>query len=116
MNEVGDIVRLALSGALIGAGVVALIVSAAGLLRFPDFYTRLHANAAGDLLGAAAILAGLALAAWDWQTALRLVVLGALWAALAPAAAHMLASAAHGAGLAPLSGAYTAPRPGERAP
>jgi multicomponent Na+:H+ antiporter subunit G len=32
-----------------------------GLLRFPDFYTRMHATGKGDTLGAFLTLAGLAL-------------------------------------------------------
>lgn len=111
-----DLVRLACAGVLMAAGLVAILLGVLGMLRFPDFYTRLHANAVTDALGAGLILAGLALAAWEWQIALKLALLASLYAALTPAMSHVLASAAHGAGLAPLSGAYRAPRPGaERA-
>ena len=96
-----DVLRLALAGALVLAGGGTVLVSAIGLLRLPDFYTRLHAAALGNALGAPLLLGGLAVAAWDGRIALKLLLLGVLIATVAPAASHILASAAHGSGLAP---------------
>ncbi len=42
-------------------GVFFFTTATIGLLRFPDFYTRMHATGKGDTLGALLILAGLAL-------------------------------------------------------
>lgn len=50
-----------LSGILIVAGMFFFTTSTIGLLRFPDFYTRMHATGKGDTLGAFLTLAGLAL-------------------------------------------------------
>lgn len=99
-----SVAALVLGGALCAAGVLVVLAAALGLLRFPDFYTRLHAAALMAALGAPLTLAGLAIAAWDWRVALKLGVLGVLMAVLGPAIAHILASAAHGAGLAPIAG------------
>lgn len=46
---------------LIGAGIFFFTTSTIGLLRFPDFYTRMHATGKGDTLGAFLTLLGLAL-------------------------------------------------------
>jgi multicomponent Na+:H+ antiporter subunit G len=43
------------------AGVFFFTTSTIGLLRFPDFYTRMHATGKGDTLGAFLTLTGLAL-------------------------------------------------------
>jgi len=43
------------------AGIFFFTTSTIGLLRFPDFYTRMHATGKGDTLGAFLTLTGLAL-------------------------------------------------------
>jgi multicomponent Na+:H+ antiporter subunit G len=96
--------REGLSLALIGLGLVFVFASAVGLLRFADFYTRIHAAKLAGVLGAPVVIVGLAALAFDVRLLLKLAVLAALIALLAPLAAHMLASAAHGAGLTPMSG------------
>ncbi len=42
-------------------GIFFFTTATIGLLRFPDFYTRMHAIGKGDTLGAFLILTGLAL-------------------------------------------------------
>ncbi|HRP10716.1 MAG TPA: monovalent cation/H(+) antiporter subunit G [Terricaulis sp.] len=101
-------------GALIAAGLACMIGGAIGVLRFPDFYTRLHGARAADGVGAALFLAGLAIVSGDGAVALRLALLAVLVIALAPLMAHLSANAAHVGGLAPLAGPYKAPRPGVR--
>lgn len=108
-----EVVRLALGGLFVVAGLVFLLGGALGLLRFPDFYTRLHAVRVSDAVGATVLLIGLAIVA-DGAIAVRLVLLAALTAALGPTLSHLMANAAHAAGLAPLSGRYVAPRPGAK--
>lgn len=46
---------------LLGAGVFLFVVGVIGILRFPDFYTRLHAAGKCDTLGAILILLAIAL-------------------------------------------------------
>lgn len=46
---------------LIIAGVFFFTTATIGLLRFPDFYTRMHATGKGDSLGSLLTLAGLAI-------------------------------------------------------
>jgi len=48
------------AAALMIAGLVFFIGTAMGLLRFPDFYTRMHAAGKGDTLSTILILLGAA--------------------------------------------------------
>ncbi|MEJ2577153.1 MAG: monovalent cation/H(+) antiporter subunit G [Gammaproteobacteria bacterium] len=91
----------ALSWALLLGGAFLGISGALGILRFPDFYSRLHAAGVTDTLCAALILTGLMLQAGLSLISVKLVfVLGFLWYT-SPVASHALASAALHAGLAP---------------
>jgi multicomponent Na+:H+ antiporter subunit G len=49
------------SGALICGGLVFFLGAAVGLVRFPDFYTRMHSAGKGDTLSTIMILLGIAL-------------------------------------------------------
>jgi len=44
---------------LLAAGIFFMFVGTIGLLRFPDFYTRLHATGKCDTLGGGLIMIGL---------------------------------------------------------
>jgi multicomponent Na+:H+ antiporter subunit G len=104
--------RMAVGGLFVGLGVLALLTTAVGLLRFPDFFARMHAVQAGDGVGGGLILFGLAIVAFDGQMALRLGLLGVVIAGLSAAGINALATAAHAGGLDPVIGRYRAPRPG----
>jgi multicomponent Na+:H+ antiporter subunit G len=106
------VLRLALSGLVVAAGLLLVAGGALGLLRFPDLYTRLHAANVADVVGTVVVIAGLAIVAPDWGVALRLILLAALTISLGPTLTQLVANAAHAAGLAPIAGRYAAPRPG----
>ncbi|HEY9531031.1 MAG TPA: monovalent cation/H(+) antiporter subunit G, partial [Burkholderiales bacterium] len=56
----------AASWILLAAGGFFCIVGGIGVLRMPDFYTRLHAAGVNDTLGAGLLLLGLILqAGWS---------------------------------------------------
>lgn len=114
MDAALDILRAGLGSIIAVAGVVFIVGGALGILRFPDFYTRLHAARVSDSVGAVLVCLGLALMANDIAVALRLVLLAVLIGAIGPVIAQLIANAAHVGGLAPLSGRYTAPRPGAK--
>lgn len=68
-----------------------------GLLRFPDFFTRMHATGVTDTLCAALILVGLMLQAGWGVVLVKLFVTLALLLLTSPTATHALAKAAlHG--------------------
>ena len=98
MNAAIDIA----SWALLLAGGFFCVVGGIGLLRMPDFYTRLHAASVTETLGAGFILAGLMLQAGWTLIAAKLAIIGLLIFFSSPAAAHALASAALERGVQPL--------------
>lgn len=105
MSEALDV----LSWTLLAAGGFFCVVGGIGLLRMPDFYTRLHAASVTDTLGAGLILLGLILQAGFTLVAAKLVVIGLLIFFTSPAAAHAIARAARGRGLEPLLAGKEAP-------
>ena len=86
-----------LSAVLLLVGTLFTLIGGTGLLRLPDFFTRLHGASVTDTLGAGAILLGLALAA-VWSLLMgKILALLLIMALLSPSAAHALARAAiHG--------------------
>jgi multicomponent Na+:H+ antiporter subunit G len=91
-------------------GGLFCIVGAIGLLRMPDFYTRMHAASVIETLGAGLILLGLMLQAGLTLVAVKLLMVGVLIFFASPTATHALARAAMARGLKPLlSDAENAP-------
>ena len=91
-----------LSWALLVGGGFFCIVGAIGMLRMPDFYTRMHAASLIDTLGAGLMLAGLVLQAGLTLVAAKLAMVGLLILFASPTATHALARAAMSRGLEPL--------------
>lgn len=74
-----------------------------GILRFPDFYTRMHAVGVTDTLAAAMILIGLMLQNPDGLVMLKLLLILLMTIFISPVASHALAKAAFKNDLVPLS-------------
>ena len=62
------------SGLSLGVGALLLISGSVGLLRFPDFYTRMHAAGVTDTLAAGLTIFGLMLLA-GWNIVLIKLIL-----------------------------------------
>ena len=84
------------------SGGIFCIVGAIGLLRMPDFYTRMHAASVIETLGAGLILLGLMLQAGFTLVTVKLLMIGVLILFVSPTATHALARAAMVRGLKPL--------------
>ena len=95
-------VLAASSWALLVVGGFFCIVGGVGMLRMPDFYTRMHAASVTETLGAGFMLAGLLLQAGLTLVGAKLVMIGLLILFVSPTATHALARAALARGLAPL--------------
>ena len=91
-----------LSWALLVAGGGFCIVGAIGLVRMPDFYTRMHAASVIDTLGAGLILIGLMIQGGFTLISAKLAVILLLLLLTSPIASHALARAALHRGLKPL--------------
>jgi multicomponent Na+:H+ antiporter subunit G len=96
-----DLVRDIASWILLGGGALLGLVSGLGMLRLPDFYTRLHAASLSDTGAAALIAAGLALHAPSALVAVKLLLILAFLFFTSPAATHAVARAAWGDNLKP---------------
>jgi multicomponent Na+:H+ antiporter subunit G len=92
------------SWVLILAGGGFCLIGAVGILRMPDFYTRVHAASVTDVVGSFAVLLGLALQAGLSLAAVKLAIIAALIFFTSPAATHALVKAALGRGVEPLGG------------
>ena len=89
----------AISWVCLVAGGIFCIIGAVGLLRMPNFYTRMHAASVIETLGAGLILAGLMLQAGLTLVAVKLLMIGLLIFFTSPTATHALARAAMARGL-----------------
>jgi multicomponent Na+:H+ antiporter subunit G len=91
----------ALSLILLLGGVFLGISGAIGVIRFPDFFTRLHAAGVTDTLSAGLILSALMLQGGPTLISVKLLfVLLLLWYT-SPVASHAVALAAMHSGLRP---------------
>jgi multicomponent Na+:H+ antiporter subunit G len=83
-----------MSGVLVVVGTVIALSGGVGLLRLPDFYTRVHAVSLTDAAGVGLIVLGLLLRAPDWGVAVRLLLILVFLVLTSPTATHALAQAA----------------------
>ncbi|MBI1265047.1 MAG: cation:proton antiporter [Alphaproteobacteria bacterium] len=85
---------------LTGAGLV--LAGAIGVIRLPDFYTRLHAAGVTDTLGAELIIVGLIIQSGFTLVSVKLILLGLIVFLTSPTSTHAVANAAYRSGLKPL--------------
>ena len=84
------------------AGGAFCVIGAIGLVRMPDFYTRVHAASVTDTGGAGLLLLGMTLQAGFTLIAVKLLMIGLLLLFANPTATHALVKAALARGLQPL--------------
>lgn len=92
------------SGALLLVGGGFCVIGGIGLLRMPDFYTRMHAASVTETLGVGFILLGLMLEAGFTLVSVKLLMIGLLVFFVSPTASHALAKAAMLRGVKPVLG------------
>jgi multicomponent Na+:H+ antiporter subunit G len=92
---------------LLWSGVFFMGVTAIGLIRLPDFYSRAHAVSKTETLGLGLVLLGLVLHAGIGQVGAKLVLTLLLASVVNPVAAHLLTRAAVRCGVP----VWTHPRP-----
>lgn len=98
MSVVADV----LSWICLVAGGFFCLVGAVGMLRMPDFYTRMHAASVIETLGVGFLLAGMVIQAGLTLVTVKLVVIGLLVLFASPTASHALARAALARGVEPI--------------
>ena len=97
-----DLVLDLLSWVCLLAGAAFLLIGAIGVLRFPDFYTRLHAVSVCDTLGAGLVLVGLMLQGGLSLVTVKLLLMFCFMMFTGPTAVLALAEAALQGKLKPL--------------
>ena len=90
-----------LSGISLLAGSFFCVVGGTGLLRMPDFFTRMHAASETETLGAGLILFGLTLQAGFTLVTVKLLMIGLMIFFASPTASHAIARAALLSGIKP---------------
>ncbi len=106
-----DLVRDVLSWALFLIGGAAVVVGALGIVRFPDFYTRLHGVGVTDTAGAELMIFAMMLQAFSpeyesegWLIFAKLVFIAIFLGFTSPVATHAVAHAAWMTGFRPMEG------------
>ena len=92
------------SWALLVSGGAFCVVGGIGLLRMPDFYTRVHAASVTETLGVGLILAGLMFQSGFTLVTLKLAIIGLLVVFTSPVATNALTKAGMTRGIEPLLG------------
>ena len=98
--SIDESLRHLVAGGLVAVAIVFLVGGALGALRFADVYERIHALRAAAF-GGPLLLAGLAVEAWDWRIGVKLALIAAALALTGPSLGHLIAHAAHRAGIEP---------------
>ena len=89
-----DILMQVSSGFFLLIGSFLCLTGGLGILRFPDFYTRMHAVGVTDTLATAMILIGLILHNPDVLVDVKLMIILLMTIFISPTASHALANAA----------------------
>jgi multicomponent Na+:H+ antiporter subunit G len=90
-----------LSIILVSAGTFFYLTGTIGFLRFPDFYTRMHATGKSDTLGTLLSLAGLTLYTGFSLTSVKIIFIAVFVFLTSPTATHALLRAAFDSEVSP---------------
>lgn len=76
-------------------GSVFMLISALGIVRLPDLYTRMHAATKASSLGIMLILASLCIYFFTWVLLMKAILSVVFIFATVPVASHLLAGTGH---------------------
>ncbi len=93
--------RTIISAVLIAGGCFFILVASIGIVRFPDFYSRMHPAGKTDSLGQMLTLGGLIVYEGLTMVSLKIFIIICFMLIANPTATHALANAAHTIGLKP---------------
>ncbi|MGD1935380.1 MAG: monovalent cation/H(+) antiporter subunit G [Candidatus Phaeomarinobacter sp.] len=98
------------TGVLLAGGSFFLLVGSIGVLRLPDFYSRMHAAGVTDTLGAELILLAMILQTGFSLITVKLLAIGFFMFLTSPTSTHAVANAAWTSGMRPLLGRTLSPQ------
>ncbi|MFC1669500.1 monovalent cation/H(+) antiporter subunit G [Spirochaetota bacterium] len=96
-----DLVLNILSIIFLAGGLFFFLTATIGLLRLPDFFTRLHATGKGDTLAVFLSLLGFSFYLGFTLTSLKIIVIAIFMALAQPTATHAISRAGFRSGLKP---------------
>lgn len=99
-----DMAVLLLSWLFIVSGGIFVVIGAFGTLRFPDFWSRLHAASITDSAGVILLITGMCLQAGPTLVTVKLIIIGVFLFITGPTSTHAVANAALVSGLRPTEG------------
>ena len=99
-----EIIINLLSWFFIVSGAVFVMIGAVGTLRFPDFWSRLHAASITDSAGMILLVVGMCLQAGLSMVTVKLLIIGIFLFITGPTSTHAVANAALVTGLRPPEG------------
>ena len=88
-----------ISTIFLAAGSLIMITGTVGLLKFPDFYTRMHATGKCDTLGQILIIMGCMIYEGFTFITIKLLLVSAFYLLVGPVSTHALMKAAYVTGL-----------------
>lgn len=91
-------VREFIAFVLMGLGLIFLVGSAIGMLRLPDFYSRVHASGNSETLGTALVFLGLAIYNGFTDASFKIIVIFLFVFLGNPIGSHILSKAAYKTG------------------
>ncbi len=94
-------VRTIVTAVLVALGCFLIIIASIGIVRFPDFYSRMHPAGKADSLGQALILIGLMVFEGVSLVSVKLLFIIVFIFIANPTTTHALANAAYVAGVKP---------------
>ena len=94
-------IRTIVTGVFLGLGCFLIVVGSLGVLRFPDFYTRIHPAGKTDTIGQAFVLFGLMIYEGVSLISVKLLFIIVFIFIVNPTATHFVAAAAYMSGLKP---------------
>lgn len=100
MNGLDLIVNIA-SWILILSGSIFMLIGAIGALRFPDFWSRVHAVSVTDSAGMLLLVTGMCVQGGFTLITVKLIIIGVFLFITGPTATHAVANAAMVSGFLP---------------
>ena len=96
-----EIAMKILSIIFLAGGFFFFLTATIGLLRLPDFFTRLHATGKGDTLAVFLCLIGFSFYSGFNLTSLKLIIIAVFMSLAQPTATHAISRAGFRSGLKP---------------
>lgn len=94
-------IRSITAGIFLAVGCFFIVVASVGVVRFPDFYSRMHPAGKTDTVGQAMVLLGLVIYEGFSLVSVKLLLIIAFIFVANPTATHAVAKAAYIAGVKP---------------